>query len=208
MILFCLIILSHSCWVCGSNPDLSLNSRLVNTVAYSALMCRYPKGSSANVCRMELWAPHLPQACPSEETVTSSTQLLKPDTPTAILSVTFSLARHIQATSSKLCHPFSKCVAPGRGHRVAQSRGLCSGCCVLPPTLTATALGTGQGRRVGPPTACQPCDQICSLLSSGHPACPPLHGRSPPALRPLRPRKPASPLASAAPPPRSVFPTC
>lgn len=122
MILFCLIILSHSCWVCGSNPDLSLNSRLVNTVAYSAFMCRYPKGSSANVCRMELWAPHLPQACPSEETVTSSTQLLKPDTPTAILSVTFSLARHIQATSSKLCHPFSKCVAPGRGHRVAQSR--------------------------------------------------------------------------------------
>lgn len=41
------LILSHSCWVCGSDPDLSLNSRLVNTVAYSAFTCRYPKGSSA-----------------------------------------------------------------------------------------------------------------------------------------------------------------
>ncbi|EAW51798.1 hypothetical protein BC002770, isoform CRA_b [Homo sapiens] len=34
-------------------------------------------------------------------------------------------------------------------------------------------------------------------------ACWPLHGRSPPALHLPRPRKPASPLASAAPPPRT-----
>lgn len=39
------------------------------------------------------------------------------------------------------------------------------------------------------------------------PACSPLRGRSPPALHPPRPQKPASPLASAALRPRSVLPT-
>lgn len=63
----------------------------------------------------------------------------------------------------------------------------------------------------GPPT-CWRRDRMCSLPTF-LPPCPvscPLASacRSPPAPRPLRPRRPASPLASAAPRPRSVTPTC
>lgn len=76
------------------------------------------------------------------------------------------------------------------------------------PRVGAGARGLHCSRTI---RACGPVTS--SVLSSPRPpphppACPPLRRRSPPALPPPRPRKPASRLASAALPPRSVPPTC
>ena len=91
----------------------------------------------------------------------------------------------------------------GLGHGVGQ----CPQCALGLQTLAGAA---GCGAELECPAACRCCDQVSSLLASlpRLPTCSPLHGRSPPALRPRRPRKPASLLASAAPPPRSVLPAC
>lgn len=97
-------------------------------------------------------------------------------------------------------------VGPGGGVR--------SGCCFLRRRSRRRAWcgrGGRGGLSQGPPRAgavtgcvlslpsCRPAPSACPLAF----AC-----RSPPAPRPLRPRRPASLLASAAPRPRSVPPTC
>ena len=90
--------------------------------------------------------------------------------------------------------------------------------CALGAAFCAGAGGAGRGAGgeavggcVRPPSAGAVTRCVLSL-HAGHPApsaCPLASAcRSPPAPHPPRPRRPASPLASAAPRPRSVPPTC
>lgn len=139
---------------------------------------------------MEPWALSFPQASPSDMTGTLSTPL-----PSLV---------------SFPCPPL-----PGRQPRVLPFSLTTCGSWARPRGWSAPAActrgaevccrcsqGGGWGAKAEGRAACRCCDQLCSLLSSWPPRLPP-HGRSPPAPRPQRPRKPASPLASAAPPLRT-----
>lgn len=142
---------------------------------------------------MELWALSFPQADPSDMTGTLSTPL-----PSL---VSFPCPPHPGRQPRVLPFSLTTCGSWARPRgwsapaACAQGAEVCCRC----------SQGGGWGAKAERRAACRCCDQLCSLLSSWPPRPPP-HGRSPPAPRPQRPRKPASPLASAAPPLRSVLP--